>query len=157
MTRTEIVEKAKEFPTGQVDTEVGMVEWTCWGDRMNFRSLNGFNNVVNRVEMRIRFDIKLVDGAWRRDSLSANRVGNYDDVSWAAREKIERTCLAEAIKLFTPIMAVHAKAASAWSESRRKLNEVAECKEKLAELEKHSDELLVEYGKALDAFDKELP
>lgn len=157
MTRTEIVEKAKEFPTGQVDTDVGMVEWTCWGDRMNFRSLGGHNNVVNRVEMRIRFDIRLVDGAWKRESLSANRVGSWDDVSWAAREKIERTCLASAIKLFTPIMAVHAKAASAWSESQRKLSEVAECREKLAQLEKHSDDLLVEYGRALDAFDKEAP
>jgi len=159
MTRTQVVDRSKTRPEGQIETTIGPVVWACWGDRMHFRSTEHSNNVVNTVEMRIRLDIKLVDGAWRRDSLSANRTGGYGqpDVSWAAREKIEKVLLEAAAKLFTPLMRTHAFAASAWDESSRKIGEIAQCKEKLATLEAESEALLIEYGKALDAFDKESP
>lgn len=155
MTRAEIVEKSKFQPTDMVDTEIGKVVWSCHdSDRVSFRSTEFANNVVNRVEMRIRVEFKKVNGAWSRQYLSASRIGSLDDISWAAREKIERVLLAAAAKLFTPAILAQANAASAWGDAQRKVGEIAECHAKLAKLENEHEGLMVAWAKSLDAFEE---
>lgn len=156
MIRSDIVERAKFRPSDMIDTELGLVVWASGVGSMHFRSTEHSNNVVNRIEMRINVTLKLVDGNWRQDYLSCNRVGSFDSVSSAARDKILRVLIAQANRIYTPLVAAHTKANAAYEALNRKLGEINECEDKLIELREQEVNLKAELNKAINSFDEVL-